>query len=439
MDGNEEGGDNPPSSKRDQGALKTSYPGRSGIGGGVDVTLYCSEAKKEILTLLSGIDLVNFIVSLLSIEFHTLEVDLKKEQQMRQKSGTQNTESFLIPNVVNGICNDFEQSDSARRVRLVLSEILQMQAQIAECQQNKNNNSDCSVKPSELFDNDVYLEEITDVICISLAELPNLLNITDIVEVLLHVNKGPIIISWVVANMPDTLYEVAESLVVSAEKGEEGGIRAKALISLCAMCPYLAATVRAKAVSACRLPALVLNLTLIHHPDGLVPFISGLLLGSDQTTRGWGIAGIKFQDDEVSGLLRLVTQKPPPTPAGVRFVSLSLCMILACPSLMAASEHEKNAIEWVQWLVKEEAYFESNSGVTASFGEMLLLIAIHFHSGQLAAVGELVCATLGMRVPVRPNGLARIKQAFTQEIFTEQVVTAHAVKVPRLYTQLCQL
>lgn len=48
-----------------------------------------------------------------------------------------------------------------------------------------------------------------------------------------------------------------------------------------------------------------------------------------------GIAGIKFQDDEIAGLLRLVTQKPPPTPAGVRFVSLSLCMILACPSLMS--------------------------------------------------------------------------------------------------------
>lgn len=62
--------------------------------------------------------------------------------------------------------------------------------------------------------------------------------------------------------------------------------------------------------------------------------------------------------------------------------------------------------------------------MTASFGEMLLLIAIHFHSGQLAAVGELVCATLGMRIPVRPNGLARIKQAFTQEIFTEQVIVS---------------
>lgn len=49
----------------------------------LDVTRYCAEAKKDILTLLSGIDLVNFIVSLLSIEFHALEVDLKKEQQIR--------------------------------------------------------------------------------------------------------------------------------------------------------------------------------------------------------------------------------------------------------------------------------------------------------------------------------------------------------------------
>lgn len=49
----------------------------------LDITKYCAEAKKDILTLLSGIDLVNFIVSLLSIEFHALEVDVKKEQQMR--------------------------------------------------------------------------------------------------------------------------------------------------------------------------------------------------------------------------------------------------------------------------------------------------------------------------------------------------------------------
>jgi len=40
----------------------------------------------------------------------------------------------------------------------------------------------------------------------------------------------------------------------------------------------------------------------------------------------------------------------------------------------------------------------SASGVTASFGEMLLLMAIHFHSNQLSAICELVCSTLGMKV-----------------------------------------
>jgi hypothetical protein len=38
------------------------------------------------------------------------------------------------------------------------------------------------------------------------------------------------------------------------------------------------------------------------------------------------------------------------------------------------------------------------SGVKASFGEMLLLIAIHFHSNQNNAIADLVSGTLGMKV-----------------------------------------
>ena len=38
------------------------------------------------------------------------------------------------------------------------------------------------------------------------------------------------------------------------------------------------------------------------------------------------------------------------------------------------------------------------SGVQASFGQMLLLIAIHFHSNQNNAIANLVCSTLGMKV-----------------------------------------
>lgn len=49
----------------------------------LDTTKKCSEGRKEILTLLSGIELVNSIVALLSIDFHALEVDVKREQQLR--------------------------------------------------------------------------------------------------------------------------------------------------------------------------------------------------------------------------------------------------------------------------------------------------------------------------------------------------------------------
>lgn len=74
--------------------------------------------------------------------------------------------------------------------------------------------------------------------------------------------------------------------------------------------------------------------------------------------------------------------------------------------------------------------FDSVSEVSASFGEMLLLMAIHFHSNQLSNITELVSSTLGMKIPMRQNNTLRMKQIFTQEIFTEQVVAAHAVKVP---------
>lgn len=47
----------------------------------------------------------------------------------------------------------------------------------------------------------------------------------------------------------------------------------------------------------------------------------------------------------------------------------------------------------------------------------------------MPAISELVCSTLGMKIVLRQNTTTRMKQIFAQEIFTEQVVTAHAVKV----------
>ncbi|XP_054258735.1 integrator complex subunit 2 [Macrosteles quadrilineatus] len=456
----------------------------------MDSTKKCTDGRKQILTILSGIELVNTIVALLSIDFHGLELDVKKEQMLRQKQGSAVTDSVLVQGPP-GLAFDFERTDSTRRLRLVLYEILMLQSQKVT--------GESFVKQSDLFDCSVYIPEICDVINIALAELPALLSVQDMAETLLRVKHGPEIICWMVANSPDTFNEVTTSLITNADPRDEdnGGsrVRTQALNMLCQMNPSQALAVRAKCVEMCRLPALAVNLTLDHGSSrggDVVAFVSGLLLGNDQHIRNWfasfvrsrqkqrhrensatmqalrdelihqlqditlfspnnklpesrvvqasallrlycalrGIAGTKFQEEEISLIVQLVTSHPPPTPAGVRFVSLGLCMLIACPSLIAQHEHETKCIEWVRWLVREEAYFESASGVTASFGEMLLLMAIHFHSNQLSAIFELVSSTLGMKVPIRHNNMTRMKQIFTQEIFTEQVVTSHAVKVP---------
>ena len=82
-------------------------------------------------------------------------------------------------------------------------------------------------------------------------------------------------------------------------------------------------------------------------------------------------------------------------------------------------EREQMAIRWIRWLSKEEIHYETVSGMHASFGEILLLIAIHFHGNNLEAITELVCSVLGMKI--RLSSLTRIKTLFTQELFTEKV------------------
>ena len=148
-------------------------------------------------------------------------------------------------------------------------------------------------------------------------------------------------------------------------------------------------------------------------------------------------ASIKFTDDESTALVTLLTSRPSASALGTKFISLSLSMIIACPGLFSNPEDDRRASAWLQWLTSEAPRFESGGGggvggggSGGGFGEMLLLIAIHFHGNQMTAISDLVCATLGMKVPVRSNSLVRLKTIFTQEIFSERVVTSLAVSVP---------
>ncbi|XP_069471190.1 integrator complex subunit 2 isoform X1 [Ambystoma mexicanum] len=475
-----------------------------------------AQDKKLILRLLSGVEAVNSIVALLSVDFHALEQDANKEQQLRHKLGGGSGESILVSQLQHGLTLEFEHSDSPRRLRLVLSELLAIMNKVSD------SNGEFFLKSCEIFESPVYLDEAADVLCILQAELPSLLPIVEVAEALLHVRNGAWFLCLLVANVPDSFNEVCRGLIKNGERQDEESVggrkRTEALRQLCKMNPSQALKVRGMVVEECHLPGLGVALTLDHtknesSDDGvsdMVCFVSGLLLGTNAKVRTWfgtfirngqqrkrekstsvlwqmrrqllleligilptvrsthivedtdgdmepnvsvysglkeehvvkasallrlycalmGIAGLKPTDEEAEQVLQLMTSRPPATPAGVRFVSLSFCMLLAFSTLVSTPEQEQLMVMWLSWMIKEEAYFESTAGVSASFGEMLLLVAMYFHSNQLSAIIELVCSTLGMKIVIKPSSLSRMKTIFTQEIFTEQVVTAHAVRVP---------
>lgn len=301
----------------------------------------------------------------------------------------------------------FERADATRKIRIALSELFYIQSQIIEHRSEILN--------SELFDNEIYLEEIADIICIVLSELPSILQIHEVVEILLYVNHGSKIICWIVANMPDCFKEIVTALLNSDEETFEGKLRLQTLNLLCEMNPSQALSTRAMCVQLKAMPSLMVKLSL-NDPKDLVIFLTGLLLGTDPNARVWfsqfvktsqkrkgdilqmlrdkllnevdrflsyirnqhlpdehvvecaalirlycalrGIAGLKFNDEEITSLLNLVTSKPPPTPKGIHFISLGLCMLIACPSLISQPLLEIRTIEWLQFLMKEEAYFQ---------------------------------------------------------------------------------
>lgn len=160
-----------------------------------------------------------------------------------------------------------------RKVRVVLTELFHIQAQIAEQNQAvgpSRATPDALIKQSELFDNEIYLEEVSDIICVVLAELPSLLNLQEVVEILLYVNNGCSIICWVIANMPDSFKEVITALISNGdEETPEGKLRLAALTALCEMNPAQALSIRTLCIELCKMPSLMLKLSL-KDPQDLV-------------------------------------------------------------------------------------------------------------------------------------------------------------------------
>lgn len=354
------------------------------------------DLRSEVLSLLVEIEVVNNIVQYLQVNYNELEIELKKEQQQRQKIGLSDfqtqQQTYGLP---SGVALGFERAELARKVKAVLSQIFLIQCQVSEYQINQTGSKELLLKCSELFDDGIYLDEITDIICISLAELPSLFTIQEVVETLIYVNNGSSIICAIIANFPDCYKDVITHFITNCdEETFDGKLKLEVLNALIELNPRQALTTRSICVDLMKVPSLLLKLSL-KDPQDLIGFLSGLLLGNDQVLRNWfalyiktsqkrkndllqsvreellkqlqviltkltaedntvqasallrlycalrGIAGIKFNDDELHSILQLITSKPAPTASGVRFVSLGLSMLIACSSLISQNYLEQ--------------------------------------------------------------------------------------------------
>ncbi|OXB79050.1 UNVERIFIED_CONTAM: hypothetical protein H355_005926 [Colinus virginianus] len=333
-----------------------------------------AQDKKLILRLLSGVEAVNSIVALLSVDFHALEQDASKEQQLRHKLGGGSGESILVSQLQHGLTLEFEHSDSPRRLRLVLSELLaimnkvRVRSPVEECHlpglgvaltldHTKNESSD---------------DGVSDLVCF-------------VSGLLLGTNAK--VRTWFgtfIRNGQQRKRDNISSVLWQ--------MRRQLLLELMGILPTVRSTHIVEEADVDTEPNVSVYSGLkeehVVKASALLRLYCALM----------GIAGLKPTDEEAEQLLQLMTSRPPATPAGVRFVSLSFCMLLAFSTLVSTPEQEQLMVMWLSWMIKEEAYFESISGVSASFGEMLLLVAMYFHSNQLSAIIDLVCSTLGMKV-----------------------------------------
>ena len=226
----------------------------------LDAGVEWAESKKSILQRLSKTEAANSIVNLLAIDFHCLDADFKKELISRNKTLGPHpaTESILLTEPINAsIALDFEKADGDRRFRLFLNEYLSIQSQMRSL--GPQNVSQATVRSSELFENQVFVDDVSDVMCIAAAELPSCIQINEVCETLLHVKNGPYFICRLVANFPEVFQEVCTCLIMNGDKQDEdtsaGRIRIQVLRLLCRMNPEKALVIRSVAVEGSRMPA----------------------------------------------------------------------------------------------------------------------------------------------------------------------------------------
>ena len=268
--------------------------------------------RNTILEIIKKHEDINSIISLLSYDFQAMELDLRKELEQRVviRNNLTDLKSSINENTI--ISLDFSRNENFCRHRLIINELLQMQqlTMLISTAQLKE-----TFYKSELFELDVYINEISDVICCAMFELPNTLRLLDIVEALLYVRMGPRLICRIAANFSEHFEEICMSLLRNSKHAENeesliGKIRTNVLRSLCRMNPSCVSVVRSAAIEMGKMPALCLHLSLDHmeifhdneqnksqkYLNDLVQFVRNILLSNENEAKSWLKDGQKQVD-----------------------------------------------------------------------------------------------------------------------------------------------
>ncbi|XP_065840945.1 integrator complex subunit 2-like isoform X2 [Oscarella lobularis] len=277
-------------------------------------------SQKEILCILSGIEIVNSIVGFLQVDFPQLNVDIRKSRDEQKKSlsfvpsrggggggGAVDGGGVFVESKSSKLALDFENAEAEagdlsaqNKMRLVLSELARASLQTFP-------SSFCPYS-CELFENEAFLNQVADIICLAAAELPNLFDLETLIRALLRAKAGPSLISYLVGNQPEKFNQVATILLSSAdaaldEFSAEGQARIKSLRLLGNLCPAGCLSIRERALSLLTLPSLVVFLTIdyynVNRNDDnsssfdVILFFCALLFDSDSSTKDWFVAYIQ--------------------------------------------------------------------------------------------------------------------------------------------------
>ncbi|VDN11462.1 unnamed protein product [Dibothriocephalus latus] len=198
------------------------------------------------------------------------------------------------------------------------------------------------------------------------------------------------------------------------------------------------------------LPEFVLHLALsLHRSEGydLLGFFRRILFDEGRDTCEWFGNYVKTLPDTDPNLLSEVNSR-------LLSIGLSLLgdsktaipkekLILALEFLRVvaalrgfADFPEEHVVIWLHRLLNRQDVFHaalrpSSSGAAPhSYSQLLLLLALLFHTNQQSAIRELVAEVLGVDAPCLARNISASRKLFTQKVFTEQLIAAQAAHVP---------